>query len=209
MGILRFTPLCTLVLSLLLGLAAGAQLSARALRLQSEAMVLSKSEGQGLKRVMTYYPRGQGESEWTIRFQVMRAEGKDHVAFARAELAEALARKGRDRYAGALLLTTRSGQSVYLDQYLSEGDGVESRLTRYFVADDGLVIYRWTRRLPNARVPADAGARHLEIMRFIERERQKRVDLITDFATKRDIPLMAKDDPMGMKTLPAKPKSQP
>lgn len=172
-------------------------------------MLLSSADGKGMKQVLTYFPRGEKASEWTIRFEIFRVEGNDPIAKARSELAEALASRGNDRYAGAQLLTTKSGESVFLDQYRTEGERIESMLTRYFKKDDMIVVYRWTRRMPTARVPAEAGAKHLEIMRFIERERQKRVDLITDFATKKDIPHMSKDDPMGMRPLSAKPKSQP
>lgn len=188
---------------------ARAPLSARVLQIQSEPLQLRASEGQGMNLVLTYHPRGQNPKNWTTKFEIMRAPGKDHVTKARTDLASALAHQGKDRYAGALLLTTRSGKSVFLDQYRSAEDAIESILTRYFPADDGLVIYRWTKKYPLSRAPADATSRHLEVMRFIERERQKRADLITDFATKKDIPQMIKDDPMGMKTLSARPKSTP
>ncbi|MBX3017954.1 MAG: hypothetical protein KF767_08695 [Bdellovibrionaceae bacterium] len=194
---------------LLIGVKAFAQLSARPLKLQSEQLLLAQSKGLGLSKVMTYYPRGQKATDWQIRFEILRAAGDDHVAKARSDWAAANESRGNDRYAGAQLLVTKSGKSVFLDQYRTDNNVVESIVTRYFQATDGLVIYRWTRRMPSARLPADASARHLEVMRFIERERQKRVDLLTDFATKKDVPLMERDDPMGMKSLPAKPKSQP
>lgn len=213
MGIRRltrpFTLLLLVTLWLMVGVKAFAQLAARPLKLQSEQLMLSKSQGMGLSKVMTYYPRGQKAAEWNIRFEILRAAGDDHVAKARADWANANEARGNDRYAGAQLLVTKSGKSVFLDQYRTENGVVESVVTRYFQAKDGLVIYRWTRRMPMARLPADASARHLEIMRFIERERQKRVDLLTDFSTKKDVPLMERDDPMGMKSLPVKPKSQP
>lgn len=197
-----------LLLTVLSVMPAFGQLSSIALVLQSEPLQLLKST-QGKNAVLTYHPRGETETNWNIKFEVIRRAGTSAESEARKDLAEALTRKGKDRYAGVLLMGSRSNSSFYLDQVKTEGGNIESSLGRYFTGTEGLVIYRWTRRLERSRIPADATTGHLEIMRFIDRERQRRADLITDLATKKEMPMQLRDDPMGMKTLPLKVRSTP
>jgi hypothetical protein len=194
-------------LTMLWALGAFGQLSSVALRLQSEPLQLLKST-QGKNAVMTYHPRGETESNWNIKFEVILRPGATAEVEARKDLTDAIKKKGQDRYSGVLLMGSRSNSSFYLDQVKTENGNIESSLTRYFAGPDGLVLYRWTRRLQRARIPADATTGHIEVMRFIDRERQRRADLITDLATKKEMPRQVKDDPMGMKTLPLKPRSR-
>lgn len=197
-------------------------LSAITIKLQSEKLQMIKNDSSGTQTNLTYAPQGETELNWKSQFQIFdlapeqadlnkekTAEALAQIEkIASAEVQKSLAEKDQDRYAAALLMKTASGQSFYVDQFKTVNGFVESSLTRYFVSKQGPMAYRWVRRIP---LPKSAGGRNatpaqleqIQVMKFVERERQGRGDLILDFA-KKPLPNQVVDDPLGLKPVAVK-----
>lgn len=212
MGMQNVFTVIALVYTLICGLmpaVARAQASSPmiAIRLQSESFVYLKGHPTLQPLDVLYGVKGESKNEWSTHFQIKGHASKSPAELARQEARKTLARKPKDLYAAALLMASRSGNSIFVDQVRSESGFIESSLIRFFRANNGKVVsYRWIRRLNLARAPASEAAQTKnEIVRFLANERVKRADLIVDLS-KKDLPHQLRDDPMGLQGFPIRPR---
>lgn len=191
-------------------MAAEAQMSMVSLKFQSDTyQVMNRADYPGGNFEIQYLPKGEDKVQWTHMLTITKHGDKSMKDMALSQAREIQRRTGVDRYSGALLMESKSKQSIFFDMIKSEDHYVENSLVRFFQTNDGVYSYKLSRRMYRGRLPADATMSNLEIMKFIDRLRLKRADLIIDFARK-TLPYQNADDPMGMSELPfAEKKTTP
>lgn len=182
------------------------------LKFQSESLRLFKNESKGELIDYQYLPRGDTAENWTTMLVVTKTKVKTPAKEIALDEAEALLKtKKEDRFAAALVMESASETSIYLAQVKTVNSVLHSSLTRYFSTPEGLITYKWIRRMPVSRIPADENQKAMEQTRFVERENARRGDLIIDLS-KKELPMQVKEDPRGMKMVPfrvpIKPNSQ-